>query len=124
MFQPLWHPSWVMYWLPFLISWKMGRSSPVHVPSLDVSRSFVVLLGPPNSEPLWDTAEQFRSTLRTEWFHPLQKALSLLWITLKMYGSNKEVKTQMYDPCLAALIALVYDQGTLYLESYTKMQFL
>lgn len=119
---PLWHPSWVTYWLPSLISWKMGCSCPVQVPSLDVSFSYAVF-GPPNLEPLWDTAEQFRSTLGTECFQPLQKALSSVWFTLKMYSSTKEVRHK-YVTHVSLPWLLWYMTRELYLESYIKMQFL
>lgn len=124
MFHPLWHPSWVMYWLPFLIYWKTGCSIPVQVPFLDVSCLCVVLLGPPNLEPLWDTAKQFRSTSGTAWHHPLQKSLSSLWITLKMYCSTKDVRHKCVIHVSLPSIALIYDWGTLYFKPYAKIQFL
>lgn len=112
MFHSLWHPFWVMYWLVFLISWKMGCSIPAQVPFLDVSCSCVVLLEPPNLEPLWDRAEKFRSTSGTEWRHPLQKGLSALWITWKMYCSMKDVRHKCVIYVSLPSIALIYDLGT------------
>lgn len=112
MFHSLWHPSWVMYWLPFLVSWKTGCSIPAQVPFLDVSCSCVVLLEPPNLEPLWDRAEKFRSTSGTEWHHPLQKGLSALWITWKMYCSIKDVRHKCVIHVSLPSIALIYDLGT------------
>lgn len=85
-----WHSSWVTYWLPFFISWKMGCSSPVQVPYLDISCS----RSPPWTCKLraavrysWAVQEHFEN-----WIAPSFAKSPLLWIRLKPYSPTKGVR--------------------------------